>query len=1201
MAQRWQIAIDRGGTFTDCVGVDPAGRLHVVKVLSNDRAPLDGIRRLMGLSARAPIPACDVRMGTTLATNALLERRGRRTALLITRGFGDLLEIGTQARSDLFAIEIRKPRPLPERVIEVDARHDARGLVLLRPETSAVLETLAETRALGITSLAVVVLNAHRNPELELLLGSLAERIGFEHIALSHRVSPELGLLARADTTVLDAYLTPVLREYIDALREELPGSTLLGMQSGGGLVDARHLSGPNAIFSGPAGGLVALGEVTTRSGRAPAIGFDMGGTSTDVSRFAGELPRLYETEVAGVRVRSPMMDVHTIAAGGGSICRFEAGRLSVGPDSAGARPGPLAYGDPAATELTLTDVNILLGRLPSAHFPFSLDAARAEAKLAALLKHGGAGAALSALELLEGFVQVANSAMAEAIRRVSIARGHDVRDHTLVVFGGAGGQHACGVARHLGIHQIVFHPLAGVLSAVGIGLADRFAHSEADGAGSRLDAATLEELGPRLAALELDARAALERDGASATSVDCVHRIDLRYVGSDARLTLGATSAPELERTFHGEHQREFGHVRPGHPIEIVALRVEARAPAPGFARALEVPPRSATRTAGEPRRVCVAGHWLDSVPCLEREALEPGTRLAGPLLVVEPTGTIFVEPGFELSVTSDGLVELSATPLTLARTQHSAVDAATVPHDRDSLGAVDPVLLEIMSGLYMSIAEQMGEALRRTAFSTNIRERLDFSCAVFDAAGGLVANAPHIPVHLGAMSESVRAILLAHPELHPGDVFATNDPSAGGSHLPDITVVSPVHDAQGELVFFTACRGHHADVGGITPGSMPAFSTSLEQEGVVLSGLRIVNHGVFDERAVRAALAAGPHPARDPDANVRDLQAQIAANATGARLLGNLVRAQGLGRVRAYMRHVQDDAAAHVASQIERIEDGIHRFTDELDDGTRLEVAITVTGPRMLIDFSGTAAEVPGNLNAPRAVTVAAVLYFLRSLVGASIPLNGGCLRPVELRILPGSLLDPSPGRAVCGGNVETSQRVVDVLFGALGLAAASQGTMNNLTFGGSGFSYYETIAGGAGATAACRGASAVHTHMTNTRITDAEVLESRFPVRLWRFQVRRGSGGSGQQPGGDGVLRELEFLKPAQVAILSERRARAPFGLAGGLPGAPGQNLLDGRDVGGHTSFDVRAGARLLIATPGGGGYGPPRGSSEQPDQG
>ena len=1171
---RWQIAIDRGGTFTDLVAIDPAGQLRIAKVLSSDGAALAAIRQVMGLAPKAPIPACDLRLGTTLATNALLERRGCRTALCITRGFADLLAIGTQARPDLFALDIQIPPPLPERVLEMDARLDPSGCVLARPDPAALSRQLSELAASGITSIAVAVIHSYQNPELETEIGALAEAAGFSRVSLSHRVSPELGFLARTETTLLDAYLTPLLRSHFAALAAELPGSRLEAMQSSGGLVAAELLTGPHAILSGPAGGLVAVGAIARAAGVPSAIGFDMGGTSTDVSRWAGELPFVYEAELGGVRVRAPMLDIHTIAAGGGSLCRIDGARLTVGPESAGARPGPLVYGDPNAHELTLTDVNAILGRLPDDRFPFPLARQRATDRLAALhadLARTGAG--LDHFELAEGFIEVADSAMAEAIRRVTLARGHDVRDDTLVAFGGAAGQHACGVARRLGIRRILFHPLGGVLSALGIGLADRACHLERDAGRPTLDESALAALTPLFDELERQATDRLRRSGASSTETK--RRVELRYRGSDARVTLDLAGAEALAEAFHRAHALAFGHSRPAHPVEVVNVRVEARAPGAGF----HLPPSLGQRApaAAPLGQVYFGGRWLPSVPRAAREAFPPGAHAVGPLLVLEQTGTLFIPPGFELTVLPDGVFDVR--------------DADGVRPAARPRGEVDPVLLEVMGNSYMSIAEQMGEALRRTAISTNIRERLDFSCAVFDAEGGLVANAPHIPVHLGAMSESVRAVMRAHPAMQPGDAYVTNDPDAGGSHLPDITVVSPVHDSEGALSFLVACRGHHADVGGITPGSMPPHSTSLDQEGVVLSALPLVRGGRFERERLLAALTSGPHPARDPATNLLDLEAQLAANATGARLLAELTRRFGRGLVRQYMGHVQDDAARRVERQIEQLESGDHRFADALDDGTPIVVNLQVSGKHLRVDFTGTGPEVAGNLNAPRAVTVACVLYFLRSLVGATIPLNGGCLRPVEIVIPAGSVLCPSAGRAVCGGNVETSQRVVDVLLGAVGRAAASQGTMNNLTFGTAAGAYYETIAGGAGAGPGFHGRSGVHTHMTNTRITDAEVLESRYPVRLERFALRPGSGGSGRWRGGDGVVRELTFLAPAELALVSQRRTRAPFGLAGGGDGAAGRNTLDGAPLPGSFALHVAAGARLNIETPGGGGHGSP----------
>jgi 5-oxoprolinase (ATP-hydrolysing) len=1174
---RWEFWIDRGGTFTDCLGRDPAsGAVRVAKVLSSDRAPLEGIRRILGLGASAPIPACDVRMGTTLATNALLERKGTPCALLITRGFGDLLEIGTQARPEIFALEIRKPEVLYRRVVEVEARVDAEGRVLARPDAGEVRAALHELRAAGIESVAVVLLHAYRAGELEREIGALAEAAGFRHVALSHQVAAEIGIVARGDTTTVDAYLTPLIRDYVRGLRAELPGSTLRIMQSSGGLTDAGRFRGHHAILSGPAGGVVAYAEIARRTGTKHAIGFDMGGTSTDVSRFDGEFERVYETETAGVRIRAPMMAIHTVAAGGGSLCRYDGYRFRVGPESAGALPGPLCYGHPEARELTLTDVNLALGRLLPDRFPFGLDAARVARALDTLAERLAAdGFARSPEEIAAGFWEIANANMAEAIRKVSVARGYDPRDYTLVIFGGAAGQHACALARRLGIRRILAHPFAGVLSAYGMGLADVSWHSEADLGRRRLDADLTGALDPVYRELESRGRRVLEEERFPPERIRVRCRVDLRYRGTETALSVARDGNGSLRERFEDLHRRHFGYVRAEHPVEAVVARVEVI----GRHAAPEDPPLAAGASEAAPRttRLFTGEGFAEQVPVWLREALVPGRPLAGPAIVLEETGTLVVDPGFELTLDERGRIRLE--------------DRAGRPaHERVGT-RVDPVQLEIFNNLFMSIAEQMGNVLRRTAFSTNIRERLDFSCAIFDREGGLVANAPHIPVHLGAMGESVRAVVAAHPRPEPGDVFVTNDPAAGGSHLPDVTVVTPVHDTRGRILFFGASRGHHADIGGSTPGSMPPFSRCLEEEGVVFRALRVVRGGRFDEAAVLAALGSGPYPARRPRDNLADLEAQIAANHTGERLLRELVARYGLETVRAYMQHVQDNAAARVADAIARIPDGEHRFCDALDDSTPICVSLSVAGSRMRIDFAGTGPQLEGNLNAPRAVTVAAVIYVLRALVGEPIPLNRGCLEPVEILIPPGSVLAPDPDRPVAGGNVETSQRIVDVLLGAVGRVAASQGTMNNLTFGDREFGYYETIGGGAGAGEGFAGASGVHTHMTNTRITDPEVLEVRFPVRLSEFSIRRGSGGAGRWRGGDGLVREIEFLRPVRVSILSERRTAAPFGLAGGQAGARGRNRIGDRETGGKVSLDVGAGETLRIETPGGGGFGPP----------
>ena len=1157
----YEVWIDRGGTFTDCIGLDPrTGEMRVLKVLSSDSAPIVGIRRLLDLGPNDPIPPCDVRMGTTLATNALLERKGAPTGLLITRGLEDLLVIGDQSRPDLFALCVRTRAPLHRATRGVDARGTPSGEILARPSLEALRDAIDALRSEGCESLAVVVLHAHRNDALERDIASVAREAGIAHVSASHEVASEMGLLGRGDTTVADAYLTPLIRAYVDRLLAALPGSRLSIMQSSGGLAAAERFRGRDSVLSGPAGGVVACAHVARAAGVDRAIGFDMGGTSTDVSRWSGDFERTYETEVAGVRMRAPTIAVHTVAAGGGSLCRFDGRRFSVGPESAGADPGPLCYGRPEASELALTDVNVALGRVVGDRFPFPLERARVDAALADL----AARARMEPLDVAEGFFRIAIESMAAAIRRITVEKGHDVRDFALVVFGGAGGQHACALAKRLGIRTLVFHPLAGVLSAFGMGVAPTTWHAEADAGLRELDRGLLASLEPLFVGL-VEARpfAAVP-----------TRRVDLRYRGTETSLTLDLLPDDDeaaLRARFEALHEAELGYVRPGHSIEAVTVRIEVveeRVPP-----ALPVAPARKDARAVRTTTLRIDGADHEAAVYL-REAL-PERPIAGPAIVLEDTGTIVVEPGFTLHVDDERLL-VRATDEALTQRERATVER-------------DPVLLEIFANLFMSIAEQMGTVLRRTALSTNIRDRLDFSCAIFDREGGLVANAPHIPVHLGAMGESVRAVRAAHPSPEPGDVFVTNDPAAGGSHLPDVTVVTPVHDARGELLFYTASRGHHADIGGITPGSMPPFSHELAEEGVVLRGLRIVHRGRFDREDLRARLREGPHPARRPDENIADLDAQIAANRRGERLLVSLSERYGRDVLEAYMQHVQDNAAERVADAIERIPDGEHRFEDAMDDGTKIRVCIRVTGRTLSIDFEGTGPQVGGNLNAPRAVAIAAVLYVMRCLVGEAIPLNGGCLRPVTIHVPEGSILSPDPDRAVAGGNVETSQRVVDVLLGALGRVAASQGTMNNLTFGDDSFGYYETIAGGAGAAEGCAGASAVHTHMTNSRMTDPEVLETRFPVRLTELAIRRGSGGLGRFRGGDGIVREIEALRPLRFSILSERRARAPFGIAGGEPGAPGRNTLDGRDVGAKAELDVAAGSRVRIETPGGGGFG------------
>jgi 5-oxoprolinase (ATP-hydrolysing) len=1181
---RYAFWIDRGGTFTDCIKHDRAsGAIEVAKVLSSDRAPLVGIRRLLGLGEHEPIPPCEVRLGTTVATNALLERRGAPVALVITRGFRDLLSIGDQTRPELFELNIRRPELLYRRVVEVDARSAPDGSVLCCEPDAAIRERLVALRAEGITSLAVVTLHAYAGGELESRIGGLAREAGFEHVALSHELAPQIGLLGRASTSVFDAYLTPLLASYLDLLRRELPGSQLWLMQSAGGLAHPDAFRAQHSLLSGPAGGVVAYAEVARQVGAERAIGFDMGGTSTDVSRFAGEPERVYERQVAGLTVMAPILDIHTVAAGGGSLCRCDGQRFQVGPESAGADPGPLCYGNPRATELTVTDLNLVLGRLLPERFPFELQRAPAIAALERMQAElAEQGRQLGIEPIARGLLRVANANMAEAISQVSVARGYDVRSHALVVFGGAGGQHACPVADLLGITTIVFHPLAGVLSALGIGLAPLSRHAQADAGRVELGQSQLAALEPTRARLEVEARSELLSRGVPAGQLSARASLGLGYAGTETLIHLELCREGELRERFAAEHRRLFGYDRAGHPLLIHELRVEVSSAPPALP-----PLRPRTRAgdspdAQDPSRTSLLFGSDSDAPVLARvyarEELRPEQRIEGPAIVLDDTGSIVVDVGFSLLPRADG---------TLILTRASPVQTAA-PADATR---ADPVLLELMSNRFMSIARQMGHALRRTALSTNIRERLDFSCAVFDAEAQLVANAPHIPVHLGAMAESVLAVQRLHPRPAPGDVFVTNDPAMGGSHLPDITVVTPVHEPNGRVVFYVASRGHHADVGGKTPGSMPPDSSTLSEEGVVFRGERIVSGGVFSRDVVLAVLASGPYPARSPDANLADLEAQVAANQRGIELLRALIAELGSELVQRYMGHILDYAESRVRKLIAELPAGTRRCHDRMDDGTEIRVEVTVESGQLHIDFSGSSPEHAGNLNSPRAVTLSAVLYVLRTLVGERIPLNGGCLRPVRVTIPSPGLLWPGPDRAVAAGNVETSQRIVDVLLGAFGKLAASQGTMNNLTFGNERLGYYETLAGGAGAGPNFAGASAVHTHMTNTRITDAEVLETRFPVRVLEFSLRPGSGGAGRFAGGDGLVRELEFLAPLSVSLLSDRRRSVPFGLEGGAPGAPGLNRLNGELLPGRVERRVQPHDRLRVETPGGGGYGAP----------
>ncbi len=1186
--QSWQFWIDRGGTFTDCLGRSPTGELKFAKVLSSDHAPLAGIRRILELPDHDPIPPCEVKMGTTIATNALLERKGRLHALLITRGFADILEIGTQQRPDIFAICIVKPSVLYQNVVEIDERISARGEILRSPDLQQVRQQLQSLLHQGIDNLAIVFLHGFAFSQHEKTIAELARLLGFHNISCSYEVCPEIGLTARGDTTTADAYLTPLLLTYLRILQNQLPGSQLEMMQSSGGLIEASRFRGHNAILSGPAAGVVACARLGSWFGFPQIIGFDMGGTSTDVSRYDGEFERVYETVTAGVRIKAPMLSIHTVAAGGGSICKLVAGRLTVGPESAGADPGPLCYDlknteDIAkATELTVTDVNLFLGRLLPENFPFPLNRARVVGKIEEIQQQCLAeGQNLNAYQIAEGFLEVINLNMAQAIKEISVARGHDVREYVLCCFGGAGGQHAGAVARHLGIRRILLHPFAGVLSAYGIGLADTIWEGSSPVARLPLNENSLQQLETDFQRLAAEGQQLIREQGFQSSSIRTARKLDLRYAGTETPLTILEPAARDYWREFTEKHRQLYGYVREARAIEILQCRVEVIG-VTDIASPVSIAAEKHSPVATRFAPVVFDGKEWQAV-VFRREELAAGAEVHGPAIILEKIATIFVEPGFTATVDGYGNIILApahniANPISIYTTE------------------ADPIALEIFNNLFMSIAEQMGNVLRRTAISTNIKERLDFSCALFDAEGNLVANAPHIPVHLGAMGESVRAVLKAHPKIASGDVFATNNPFGGGSHLPDITVVTPVfakHDPA-QPIFFTASRAHHAEIGGITPGSMPPFSKQLEEEGVLVDNVKLVERGKFNEKLFAELFTTGKFPTRNLADNLADLQAQMASNHTGVRRLEELVTHYGLETVMAYMGHVRDNAARQVREALRRIPAGCYQFADAMDDGTPIAVKITISGENAIIDFTGTGNENEFNLNAPPAVVRAAVLYVFRCLVAERIPLNDGCLAPLQIIIPERCILNPTPGRAVVGGNVETSQRVVEVLLGALGVASASQGTMNNLTFGDDTFGYYETICGGVGAAENYRGASAVHTHMTNTRITDPEILETRHPVRLLQFSIRPNSGGNGRWRGGDGVIRHFKFLKDLSISILSQRRRRAPFGLAGGEAGNVGENtrvLTDGTrmPLEGNASYHAEAGEELIICTPGGGGWG------------
>ena len=1214
----WQFWIDRGGTFTDIVARRPDGSVLTHKLLSEapERyrdAAVAGIRQLLGLGRGEPVPAGTigaVKMGTTVATNALLERKGEPTVLVTTRGFRDALRIAYQNRPRLFDREIVLPELLYSQVIEADERMSAQGEVVEALDAVGLRQQLEAAYAQGLRAAAIVFMHGWRYPGHEAIAARLAEAVGFTQISVSHRVSPLMKFVSRGDTTVVDAYLSPILRRYVDQVEGELPGTRLLFMQSSGGLTDAHRFQGKDAILSGPAGGIVGLVRTSLMAGFDRVIGFDMGGTSTDVSHFAGtsvaDCDREFETQVAGVRMRAPMMSIHTVAAGGGSILAFDGARLRVGPESAGANPGPSCYrrGGP----LAVTDANVMLGKIQPDFFPavfgpqgdLPLAAELVRGRFAALADEvsGTSGRRISPEALAEGFIDIAVGNMAEAIKKISVARGHDVTRYTLATFGGAGGQHACRVADALGMKTVFAHPLAGVLSAYGMGLADQSALR------SRSLEVPLEpgheaEIGAALDALADEARRELEAQGVEAQAVEVLRRVHLRYEGTDSALIVAAGSLAEMSAAFEAAYLKRYSFLMQGRRLVVEAVSVEAlgrgepvdEAPAATAPRPEPLAPAATVRMYSE-------GHWHDT-PVYRRADTRPGDRMPGPAIIAEATATTVVEPGWQAEVSAlDHLI--------LKRIQARA--------SRQAAGTqADPVLLEVFNNLFMSIAEQMGLRLQNTAYSVNIKERLDFSCALFDAQGHLIANAPHMPVHLGSMSESIKTVMRENAgHMVAGDAFVINDPYHGGTHLPDVTVITPVFDRAGrEILFYVGSRGHHADIGGVTPGSMPPFSRHLDEEGVrfinfrLLEGRGPAQPAIFREQALREVLASGSWPARNPDQNVADLRAQVAANEKGREEILAMVDAYGLDVVRAYMRHVQDNAEESVRRVIGVLHDG--EFELPLDNGARIRVAIRVdrASRSATVDFSGTSAQLSNNFNAPRAVCVAAVLYVFRTLVDDAIPLNSGCLKPLDIVIPAGSMLNPDYPSAVVAGNVETSQCITNALYGALGVLAASQTTMNNFTFGNQRHQYYETISGGSGAgvkdlaagaasQAGFDGASVVQTHMTNSRLTDPEVLEFRFPVRLESYAIRANSGGAGRWRGGNGGTRRLRFLEPMSASILANGRRIPPFGLAGGSAGEPGRNWVerqDGRreELGHIGSASMATGDVFVIETPGGGGFG------------
>ena len=1197
----WQFWIDRGGTFTDIVARSPEDGIQTLKLLSEnpeqyDDAAVEGVRQVLALAPGQPVPdGTSVKMGTTVATNALLERKGDRTLLLITRGLGDLLRIGYQNRPKLFDLEIVLPSMLYERACEIEERVGAHGDVITPLDEGQATQALQEAYDAGIRAVAIAFMHGYRYTAHEGRVAALAKKIGFTQVSVSHEVSPLMKLVSRGDTTVVDAYLSPILRRYVDqvsdALQVNREGGRLLFMQSNGGLTDARLFQGKDAILSGPAGGVVGMVQTGRIAGFDKLIGFDMGGTSTDVAHFDGVYERAFETEVAGVRMRAPMMHIHTVAAGGGSILHFDGARFRAGPDSAGANPGPACYrrGGP----LAVTDANVLLGKIQPDHFPEvfgpganePLDAEvvrKKFAELAEIIGESTGGETPKVEDVAEGFLRIAVENMANAIKKISVQRGYDVTEYTLNCFGGAGGQHACLVADSLGISKVLLHPYAGVLSAYGMGLADIRAMREAQ-IERPLAENVQEELGKKFNHLAKDAVAELEGQGISTDSIEIIRQVHIRYEGTHQPLLVDFAGISEMAEAFENAHKSRFGFAVPERKLVVEALSLEAIAKM-DVASEVGAADSADPLTHGETVEMWSDSAWRQ-VPLYHRDDLAPGHVIDGPAIIVEANSTNAIEAGWRAEFNRFG-------HLLLSRVQPRK--------EREAVGtSVDPVMLEVFNNLFMSIAEQMGVTLANTAYSVNIKERLDFSCALFDAEGALVANAPHVPVHLGSMSDSIRTIArLNAGKMRPGDVFMLNAPFNGGTHLPDVTVITPVFDEAGQnILFYVGSRGHHADIGGRTPGSAPPDSRHIEEEGVLIDNWKLVDQGELREEETRNLLSSGRYPCRNVDQNMADITAQIAANETGAAEIRKMVRHFGLDVVQAYMGHVQDNAEEMVRRVIDVLKDS--SFTYPLDSGAEIKVAISVdkANRSAVIDFTGTSDQDEKNYNAPLAVTKAAVLYVFRTLVDDDIPLNEGCLKPLEIIAPAGSMIHAQYPAAVIAGNTEVSQSITDTLYGALGVIAGSQGTVNNFVYGNDTYQNYETICGGTGAGPGFDGASAVHCHMTNTLMTDPEVLEWRYPVRLEEFRIRSESGGKGEYSGGDGIVRRLRFLEPMITTVLTSHRITQPFGVNGGEPGAPGRNAVeraDGTvdDLQGNDETEMAPGDIFVMETPGGGGFNAPR---------